>query len=346
MTNRPSALGTYLLPGRVSDPRPAITQAEAAERLGLGSVWIAERWDTKEAGSLCGAVGQATSKVKVVAGMTHFRTRHPMVLAAFGSTMQALTGGRFVLGIGRAAPQVWKGFGLPVPTNAAIADHADILRRLWRGEAVAYDGPAGCYPQLKMADPPDVAPPALVLAAIGPKALALAGRCFDGVVLHPFVTTEGVTRSREIVGNAAADAGRDPDSIQVISVVVVAPDLEPSERDAVVGGRAVTYFQIAGFGERIAEINGWDVSPLQELRSHPTIAALRGGIADQAFTRDQLVDASRVLPPEWFTEGAAIGSSAQVAERLQAYIRAGSDEIVLHGTTPDRVGPTVGAFTK
>jgi probable F420-dependent oxidoreductase len=339
-------LGTYLLPGRVSDPRPAIAQAVAAEAIGLGSVWIAERWDTKEVGALCGAVGQATSRVTVVAGMTHVRTRHPLVLAALGTTMQALTNGRFVIGIGRSAAQIWEGFGLPVPTNAAIADHVDIMRRLWRGERVTYDGPAGTYPHLQMTDLPDVVPPPVVFAAIGPKALELAGRVFDGVVLHPFVTTEGVARSREIVKNAAADAGRDPDAVRVTSVVVAAPGLPATEEEAVLGGRAVTYFQLPGFGERIVEINGWDPAPLEVLRAHPSLAALKGGIADQAFTRDQLVEASRSLPREWYTDGAAIGSAEQVATRLHEFMAAGSDEIVVHGVTADQIGPTVEAFTR
>jgi alkanesulfonate monooxygenase SsuD/methylene tetrahydromethanopterin reductase-like flavin-dependent oxidoreductase (luciferase family) len=112
-------LGVYVLPGRVTDPRPGIAQAISAERAGFGSVWVAERWDRKEIGVVCGALGQATSRIRVVAGMTHFGSRHPIVLAGLGTTMQTLTGGRFRLGIARSSPQQWANLGLEPPSNAA-----------------------------------------------------------------------------------------------------------------------------------------------------------------------------------------------------------------------------------
>jgi probable F420-dependent oxidoreductase len=338
-------LGGYVLPGRVFDPRPAIDQARAAEELRLGTVWISERWGSKDLGALGGAIGQATTRLRVGAATTHLSTRNPMVLASLGLTLQALTSGRFVLGLGRAVPPIMRALGLPVATNQVLVDGADILRRLWRGEAVTYAGPAGCFPKLQLIDRPDVDPPPIALAAIGPKALALAGAHFDGVLLHPFLTPDGVANSAAAVRKAAADAGRDPADVRVIGTVVVAANLPDDMRDVVVGGRAVTYFQIPGFGERLARANGWETAPLEALRAHPQLAALTGGgTADQAFSKEQLVDVSRTLPQEWLTSAAAIGTAAECAETLRTYLRAGADELILHGSTPDLLGPTVAAF--
>ena len=86
----------------MSDPRPAIGQAQAAEYLGLGTVWIGERWGTKDVSTLIGAIGQATSRVRIATGITHFGTRHPLVIASMAMTAQALTGGRVTLGFGRS----------------------------------------------------------------------------------------------------------------------------------------------------------------------------------------------------------------------------------------------------
>src|SRR2546429_7361446 len=166
---RRSVLGAYLLPGRVRDPRAAVGQAQAAEHLGLGTVWISERWGTKDLAVLAGAVGQATSEVRIAAGITHFLVRHPVILASTAMTLQALTGGRFVLGVGRSVGPMWTAVGLPQMTNRVIVDSADIVRRLCRGEKVRYDGPAGRYPILKLGDLPDLPdaqPPPLVFAAI------------------------------------------------------------------------------------------------------------------------------------------------------------------------------------
>ena len=91
-----ATLGCYVLPGGVSDPGPVIAQAQAAEIQGLGTVWIGERYDTKDLPSLAGALSQTTERVRIAAGITHPGLRHPMVLASMGQTLQALSGGRFM----------------------------------------------------------------------------------------------------------------------------------------------------------------------------------------------------------------------------------------------------------
>jgi len=335
-------LGAYLLPGRVRDPRPAIAQARTAEDLGLGSVWISERWGTKDLGVLAGAVGQATERVRIAAGITQFLVRNPAVLASMAMTLQGLTGGRFVLGFGRSVPALYRALGLPPVTNQIMIDYAGMARRLFRGEKVSYDGPAGTFPALRMADLPDAPPPPMLLAAIGPKTLALAGAHFDGALLHPFLTPEAVGRAAALVRAGAEEAGRDPASVRVWATVVTASGLPPEEEAAVVGGRAVTYFQIPGFGEQLAEANGWDTALLAPLRAHPQLAGIKGA-ADSVRTRDQLTEAATALPPEWLEAASAVGEPAYCADRLRAYRAAGADELLLHGSTPDQLGPVVTA---
>jgi len=333
-------LGAYVLPGRVPDPRPALGQARAAEHLGLGTVWLSERWGTKDLGVLAGALGGATDRVRIASGITHFGIRHPLSLASMAMTAQAMTGGRFVLGVGRSVAATWRAVGLPAVTNAVLVDTADVVRRLCRGERVSYSGPAGNYPKMRLGDLPDAPVPPLVLAAIGPRSLALAGAHFDGVLLHPFLTPEAVKRSAETVRRAAEEAGRDPATVRVSATVVTAPDLTPREEAAVVTARALTYFQIPGFGENLATINGWDPAPLAALRAHPMFTGIRGA-ADHHYTRDQLVDVAReLIPADWLETSAAVGPAAHCAERVRSYL-AGADEIALHGSTPELLGPLV-----
>lgn len=335
------ALGAYALPGRVPDPRPAIAQAIEAERLGLRTLWLSERWGTKDFGVLAGAFSQVTKEINIAAGITHFQSRHPAMLASLAMTAQGLTDGRMVLGIGRSVDRMWSAVGLPKSTNASIIDSADIFRRLCRGEKVKYDGPAGTYPSLRLNDVPDVPVPPLVFAAIGPKGLALAGQHFDGVLLHPFLTPDAVRRSVAIVRDAAAAAGRSRDSVRVYATVVVASGLEPEEEAAVVGGRAVTYYQIPTFGEQLAKVNGWDVAELEVLRSHPLLAGVRGA-ADSVRTRAELTEVSRALPAEWIRGASALGSASECHAMFERYREAGADELVLHGSTPDQLGPVLG----
>ena len=334
-------LGAYTLPGRVPDPRPAIGQAIEAERLGLETIWLSERWGTKDFGVLAGAIGQVTDSIKIASGITHFQSRHPAMLASMAMTAQALSNGRMVIGIGRSVDAMWKAVGLPPSTNASIVDSVDLFRRLCGGEKVKYDGPAGKYPSLRLTDLPDQPIPPLVFAAIGPKGLGIAGAHFDGVLLHPFLTPEAVVRSVQEVRDAEAEAGRPAGSVRIYATVVVASGLDPDEEMAVVGGRAVTYYQIPNFGEQLAKVNGWSVDDLDALRAHPHLIGVRGA-ADSVRTREQLTEVASSLPEEWIRSASAVGSASECWETFEKYRDAGADELVLHGSTPDQLGPLFG----
>jgi hypothetical protein len=123
----------------------------------------------------------------------------------------------------------------------------------------------------------------------------------------------------------------------VYATVVAACDLPAEQELAMVGARAVTYYQIPGFGERLAAVNGWDPEPLARLRTHPRLVGIRGA-ADSVLTREELVEVASVLPTAW-TAAAAIGSARSCHDTFDRYREAGADELVLHGSTPDRLGP-------
>ena len=108
-----ACLGGYVLPGGVTDPTAVFAQAAAAEALGMGTVWVGERYDTKDLPSLAGALSQTTRRIRLGAAVTHTGLRHPMVLASMGQTLQALSGGRFALGFGRSAAWRWQNYGAP-----------------------------------------------------------------------------------------------------------------------------------------------------------------------------------------------------------------------------------------
>jgi probable F420-dependent oxidoreductase len=343
-----SLLGAYVLPGPETKPLPGIGQTTEAERLGLGSVWLSElQGPVKDAGAILGYMGAATSKIGVGTSITHFGTRHPMVLASWGLTMQVMTGGRFLFGFGRSTPERWRNWGVTVPTIASMEGYAGILRRLWAHERFSYDGPAGRYPKLGFDDFPDYAPPPLMLAAIGPKTLQLVGRSFDAVLLHPFLTPEAVARSRAIVHEAAEAAGRDPAAVKIYHQIVTAPDMSAAAIDKAVHARLAAYMSHPGFGEPILEVNGWDAAPLAPFRAAVAEAAKENDAAGSPLKgRDVLIKPSRLLPPEWLRDSAAIGTAAQCAARLHDFLDAGADEIIIHGVTPDGLEATVKAFVR
>jgi probable F420-dependent oxidoreductase len=334
---------SYVLPGQVADPGAVFEQARAADALGMGGIFLSERWESKELGAVMGALTQTTDKVTLVAGLTHFGTRHPVVQAGMAQTLQMLSGGRYVLGYGRGVPPHFKKLGIPVLSMQGMIDYVGILRRLWAGETVHYSGPAGDYPELQLPLGCENPPP-VIIGTIGPKTLAMAGAHFDGVVLHPFLTTEGVSRSVRIVREAAAAAGRDPASVEVYATVITVPDTLPDEmRTDMLQARAISYFMHREIGGPIVATNGWSEDPIDRI-AESELASLEYGSGDPREKRRRMAEIAELLPPEWLSQGAATGTIAHCLERLGDYVDAGADYILLHGTTPDQQGEILGAL--
>src|SRR5260221_648391 len=140
-------LGFYTLAGAPQSPRDLLGEVADAERLGLGSAFISERFNIKEACTLSGAVGPATSSLGIATAATNHNPRHPIVLASYATTMHRLTGGRFTLGLGRGIAPLQDAYGMGRITTAQLEDIAVLLRRLFAGEVVlGHDGPAGRWP--------------------------------------------------------------------------------------------------------------------------------------------------------------------------------------------------------
>ena len=205
----------YTLAGAPESPRDLIDEVRAGEAMGLGSAFISERWNIKEACTLSGAVGAVSERLGIATAATNHNTRHPVITASYATTMHRLTGGRFTLGLGRGIDPLFDAFGIPRITSAQIEDFVGLMRRLWKGEAVfGHDGPAGKYPILNLDSTFDEDIP-IGLTAFGPNSLALSGRLLDMVVLHTFFTDETTARAVTTPGAFARRAftGMRPPSV-------------------------------------------------------------------------------------------------------------------------------------
>lgn len=328
-------LSVYVLPGRVTDPAVGLREANDAESAGFGRVWISERFDLKDIGVLSGAIAATTQRIGIATGLVPLAARHPLVLASYGATMQATFGNRLAIGVAQGIPPIYEPHGMSTPDLRTIEDYVGILRRLWAGETVSYDGPAGRFPNMKMADPLKVPPPPVYYGSFGgPKAIEMVGRAFDGVLFFPFLTVEAVAESVGALRKAAERVGRDPRSLHVVHTVVTAPDLPQDEVLAVVHARALTYLQVKGLGELLLRRNRWDPKQLAPARQHPLFTGMRTAAAEQSYHRAQLVDAARLLPDEWIRSTSGIGKPSEIVTRLREYFAAGVDEICLHGSSP------------
>jgi probable F420-dependent oxidoreductase len=334
-------LGFYTLAGAPQSPAELFDEVAVAEAMGLGSAFISERFNIKEAVTLSGAVGAASRTLGIATAATNHNTRHPVVTASYATTMHRLTGGRFTLGLGRGIAPLFDAYGMPRITTAQLEDVVGLLRRLFRGEVVmGHDGPAGTYPVLHLDSSFDEDIP-IGFVAFGPNSLAFAGRAVDMVVLHTFFTDETVERCVRTVREAAAGAGRDPASVRIWSCYATVHDgLPEAVRLKKTVGRLATYLQ--GYGDLMVRTNGWDPAVLERFRADPVVASFPGAIDAKADTAT-LEHVATLLPDEWL-EPAATGSPERCAERVLRQFDLGVDGVILHGASPAELAPVVEAY--
>ncbi len=334
-------LSCYLLPGHTTTPADAIDEAQQAELLGLGRVWLSERFDVKDAGVICSAALSVTKKIRVATAGTNIHTRHPMVLATMCSSLHYLSSGRFELGIARGVAIRNQLMGLESVKNSQMVEGLDILRTLWQGKKVmGHDGAMGNLPYLSMGDWLDANIP-VHFVGFGPRSLRFAGAHFDGVHLHPFITDQGLRRARKLVREGAEAAGRNPDDIKIYSVLATAlnPNREDHLRKFV--ARMATYMQAPGYAEMLIDLNEWNMAVLEKFRANKIVASMLGGI-DSVATVEQLEEISTLIPSEWLT--AALGTATECARAWKNQFSNGADGVVIHGSTPTEFAPILDAY--
>jgi probable F420-dependent oxidoreductase len=334
-------LAFYGLAGAPRSPADLIPECRDGEAMGFGTVFLSERFNTKEIASLSGAAGAVTARMRIATGVTNHNTRHPIVTASYATTMHRLTNGRFVLGLGRGVERMFDAFGLPRITTAQLEDFADLMRRLWHGEiVVGHDGPAGRYPVLAL-DPEFREHIPLLLSAFGHNSLELAGRCFDEVLLHTYFTDETLQRCVRTVKGAAERAGRDPATVRVWSCYATVGDwLTEDVRLKKTVGRLATYLQ--AYGDLLVRTNGWDPQVLVRFRADPLVANFRGAL-DSKATADELSHVATLIPDEWLA-AAGSGTAAECAAGAAGQLALGADGVILHGASPAELQPIVEAY--
>jgi 5,10-methylenetetrahydromethanopterin reductase len=334
-------LGFYALAGHSNSPRDLVDEVGVAEAIGLGSAFVSERFNVKDAAVLSGAVGALSTTLGIATAATNHNTRHPLVTATLATTMHRMTGGRFALGLGRGFDALFDVIGLERVTMAQLEDFAGIMRRLWAGDMIlGHDGAAGKYTYLcqDTAFAEDIP---IMLVALGEKTLEFAGRIADGVVLHTFFTDETLARSVAAVRRGADQAGRDPASVRVWSVLATVGDhIDDELRQRKLVGRFATYLQ--GYGDLLVRVNGWDPEVLARFRADEMVATFAGAF-DAVAGPEQLAHLATLIPAEWLA-ASATGSPSQCAARVLDQFAAGADGVILHGATPTELAPVVDAY--
>lgn len=214
-------------------PSGALDAIVEAERLGFDSVWSAEAYGS-DAFTPLAWWGASTSRIKLGTNIVQMAARTPTATAMSALTMDYLSGGRFVLGLGASGPQVvegWYGQAYPKPL-ARTREYIDIVRQVLAREApVTYDGQffqlpyqggAGLGKPLKPTVHPLRTDIPIYLAAEGPKNVALSAEIADGwLPLFFSPKTDGFYRAALAEGFARPGARHTADDFEVAASVPV-----------------------------------------------------------------------------------------------------------------------------
>jgi F420-dependent oxidoreductase-like protein len=202
-----------------------VDEVRRAAELGLGGAWWAER-HTADALTAATAAGLAVPDLPLGTAVVTTYPRHPLALAAQVLTVQAATGNRLTLGIGPGhRGRVEDAFGLAFEHPARhTREYLAVLGPLLRGEAVEFHGR---FHRVSGRTPtPGARPPAVLLAALGPAMLRVAGECADGTVVvwaGPRTVGEHIVPS---IRTAAAAAGRAAPQVVVNLPIAVTDDAD------------------------------------------------------------------------------------------------------------------------
>jgi F420-dependent oxidoreductase-like protein len=306
--------------GLSADDQLALVQE--AERLGYDSVWTAEAYGS-DAATILGWLAQATSKIRLGSAIFQMPGRSAAMTAMTAATLDQLSGGRMILGIGSSGPQVaegWHGqrFGKQLQRTR---EYVEVVRMALSRQRVEYAGetlqlplPDGPGKALKLTIAPVQERIPVFLAAIGPKNTTLAAEIADGWIPTLF-SPEHVAEFRPLLeeGFARAGNGKGFGDFEIAPTVnVFVTDDVTAARDAM---RPYVALYVGGMGSR--EKNFYNA------------LVQRYGFEDAArevqdlYLEGKREEAMAALPDELIDTVSLCGSPDVVRERLAVFREAG-----------------------
>ena len=313
--------------GGRDDFTESVRQVTELEQVGLDVVSVGEAWGF-DAFTKLAYVAARTERVQLATTIVNVFSRSAATIAVSAASIDQMSGGRFILGLGSSGPQVIEGFhGVPFTRPLShIVDVIGICRILWRREKVVYSGSAITVPlppgegtglgkPLHVMDYPVRADIPIWWAALTPRAVEKAAELADGWIpihLIPEKISE-VWGGQLRAGRARRGEGRLPFEINAQVNVAIGEDLPVEElRDQY---RPQLALYVGGMGARGANFYN-DM-------------AVAFGFPDEAkaiqdlYLNGQKTAAAELVPAQWLEKSQLIGPRSYVKERLAAYREAG-----------------------
>lgn len=321
-----------------SVPVDNVALAQEADRLGFHSLWTAEAYGSDAVSPLVWLAAQ-TKQINVGTAIMQMTARVPAMAAMTAATIDLLTGGRMLCGIGASGPQVVEGWhGVPYGKPVTRArEYIEIMRAIWKREAplvhhgehydIPCQGGSGLGKPLKLIQHPLRPSIPIYLAAVGPKNVALAAELADGW-LPIFFSPERVDGYREWLDDGFAKAGNGKSMTNGFDIaptvhIVLGDDVNACRNQV----KPTLALYIGGMGakgqnfyHKLATRYGY------------------GEVADhiqELFLSGRKAEAIAAVPDELVRNVNLIGPRGFVKERIAAFAEAGVTTLLATPTTTD-----------
>jgi len=293
--------------------------AQLAETHGFESVWVAETRLTRDGITPCAAIAMATTRLKIATGIVNVYTRGAVLTAVSFVSLDEVSQGRIIMGLGTGSPLVLKPQGVAFHKPLTrLRETIDVVQALIRGEAVTLTGETIQVTEAKLEMTPLRSHIPLYLGVTGPKALELAGEKGDGVILNAFLPTSYVERALVRVEAGAKRAGKSLAEIDISGAVVISVDHDSTT--AKDRSRSLIALYLALF-PNIAQETQLPDDLIQQVRA----AYNQGGPeAAAAYIDDEVVD--------YLT---ASGTPAECRRKIEMYRAAGVQMPILFPLDPN-----------
>jgi F420-dependent oxidoreductase-like protein len=300
-----------------------VKEAEAA---GFDSVWAAEAYGSDAATVLAWLAAQ-TERIRIGSAIFQMPARSPAMAAMTAATLDQLSNGRMLLGLGPSGPQVAEGWhGQRFARQLArTREYVEIVRKALARERLVYEGetytlplPDGPGKALKLTIAPVQERIPVYLAAIGPKNTNLVGEIADGW-LPMFFSPEHVDESRKLLEEGAAGAGRSLDGFEIAPTVQVAIDDDIDRARDVM--RPFVALYVGGMGSRE--------------RNFYNALVRRYGFEEAAqeiqdlYLEGKKEEAAAAIPAELIDTVTLAGPRGHIRERLAVYRDAGVGTLIV-----------------
>lgn len=315
---------------------------QLADEAGIDSLWASEDPDGWDALAVLGALASRTTRVRLGTGVVNPYYRHPSLIAASVTTLDALSGGRAFLGLGRGQTEWYRqSLGMTIgKPSLALEETFQLLRQWWTQpyRAEAAEG-ATVFPVAgwQRGIGPLQSRPPIYLAAVGPKALSLAGRYADGVLFNDLSSRTFMADAVARVRAEAAGAGRDPASLAFFARAAVTVTDDP---EAVYERRKATIALIHTLPgmERLLTTPGFDIEQIiaevrRVMRTEETLA--RGGGFPDLRSAGDIAAARDLIPTDLMAELVIAGPADRVRTRLAEFAALGITDVFLASPGPD-----------